>query len=241
LRARRRPAWTRASPLSERELARRELSAASQLSRDDPLWPGQIAILGGIGLYLVLPAKLTIGPGWILPAAEGILLTALAAATPRRGVEHARRQMLAVGLVLVAMAANLVSLGLLTHYLIAGGRAGGEGLISGGVAIWCTNLLLFAVLYWELDRGGPLPLVPGHAPVAPDFLFPQMSDDRFAAPGWKPGFPDYLYVSLTNQTAFSPTDTLPLTLRIKLLMSIQGVASLVTVGVIVARAVNILS
>jgi len=67
-----------------------------------------------------------------------------------------------------------------------------------------------------------------------------MSDDRFAPPGWKPGFGDYLYVSLTNQTAFSPTDTMPLTLRVKVLMGVQGVAALITTGVIIARAVNAL-
>jgi hypothetical protein len=77
-------------------------------------------------------------------------------------------------------------------------------------------------------------------PVLPDFLFPQMSDDRFAPPHWKPGFGDYLYVSLTNQTAFSPTDTMPLTLRVKLLMGFQGVAAFVTFGIVVAHAVNIL-
>ena len=76
--------------------------------------------------------------------------------------------------------------------------------------------------------------------MAPDLLFPQMTDERWAAPSWQPGFGDYLYVSLTNQTAFSPTDTMPLTLRAKALMGVQGLAALVTTGVIVARAVNIL-
>jgi hypothetical protein len=76
--------------------------------------------------------------------------------------------------------------------------------------------------------------------MAPDLLFPEMTDDRYAPPGWKPGFGDYLYVSLTNQTAFSPTDTLPLSGRLKGLMGVQGLAALVTIGVIIARAVNVL-
>jgi hypothetical protein len=147
----------------------------------------------------------------------------------------------ALTLVLLATLANLVAVGLLTHYLITGGHARGADLISGGLVIWCTNLLLFAVWYWELDRGGPVPPRDGHPPLAPDFLFPQMTDEKYAAPGWKPHFEDYLYVSLTNQTAFSPTDTMPLTARVKLLMGVQGVASLITVGIIVARAVNILA
>jgi hypothetical protein len=143
--------------------------------------------------------------------------------------------------VLVVTVANLVALGLLTHYLIRGGHARGADLIDGGLVIWCTNLLLFTVWYWELDRGGPIASKEDGPPVLPDFLFPQMSDDRYAPRGWKPGFGDYLYVSVTNQSAFSPTDTMPLTLRVKLLMGIQGIAALVTVGIIVARAVNILA
>jgi hypothetical protein len=234
-------AWVRARPLDERERAKRGISAAEHLERDDPLWPGQLAILAALLLYPALPPKLTIGPDWTLPTAELVLFAALVAATPRREHARKRRRALAVGLVLIAMLANLVALGLLTHHLIAGGRASGADLIDGGVVIWCTNLLLFAVWYWELDRGGPLAPGSERPPVAPDFLFPQMTDERYAAPGWKPRFGDYFYVSLTNQTAFSPTDTMPLTPRVKLLMGIQGVASLITVGIIVARAVNILA
>jgi hypothetical protein len=136
--------------------------------------------------------------------------------------------------------ANLVSLALLTHYLVTGGHARAPNLISGGVIIWSTNLLLFAVWFWVLDRGGP-PQAGAALAKWPDLLFPQMSDKEFAAPGWKPGFVDYLYVSLTNQSAFSPTDTMPLTIRMKILMGVQGLAGLVTVGIIVARAVNILA
>jgi hypothetical protein len=102
-----------------------------------------------------------------------------------------------------------------------------------------TNVLIFALWYWELDRGGPV-LRALDRGKRPDFLFPQMADDRWAPPGWMPGFVDYLYVSLTNATAFSPTDTMPLTAMAKMLMGVQAVASLVTVGLVVARAVNIL-
>jgi hypothetical protein len=232
-------AWMRDRRLREQELVRRGIDAVEELGRDDPLWPGQLATLGALLLYLALPAALTIGPGWPLPLAESVLLAALVIAT-RGGREARRRREIAIGLVLVAALANLSSLGLLVHYLVAGGQARGADLLDGGVIIWTTNLLLFAVLYWELDRGGPRRPAVGRAPVAPDFLFSQMTDDRYAVPAWKPGFGDYLYVSLTNQTAFSPTDTMPLTLRVKALMGVQGVAALVTTGVIVARAVNLL-
>jgi hypothetical protein len=225
--------------LSERELGNRGLRAAEELGRDDPLWPGQLATFAALLLYLALPAALTIGPRWPLPVAEATVLAALVIAT-RGGREARRRREIALGVLLVATVANLVALGLLTHYLLAGGHAQGADLIDGGALIWGTDLLLFAVLYWELDRGGPRRPVAQRAPVAPDFLFPQMTDERYAAPAWKPGFGDYLYVSLTNQTAFSPTDTMPLRLRVKALMGVQGLAALVTTGVIVARAVNLL-
>jgi hypothetical protein len=229
----------RAAELSESELAKRGIKTAEDLGRDDPLWPGQLATVAALLLYLLLPSKLTLGPGWPLPAAELAALVALVMVTRGGRGAEVRRQ-IAVGIVLVAILANLVALGILVHYLLAGGHARGADLIDGGVVIWVTNLLLFTVVYWELDRGGPVHYEGQRTPVAPDFLFPQMSDPKYAEPDWKPGFGDYLYTSLTNQSAFSPTDTMPLTLRSKVLMGIQGTAALVTIGIIVARAVNIL-
>jgi hypothetical protein len=237
--ARRRWGWVQDLRLNERDLEHRGFRAAEELGRDDPLWPGQLAILAALLLFLALPEALTIGPRWPLPAAEAVVLAALVIAA-RVGRQARRRREIAIGLVLVAVLANLLALGLLAHHLLTGGQARGGDLIDGGAIIWSTNLLLFAVLYWELDRGGPRRPAADRTPVVPDFLFPQMTDDRYAAPGWKPGFGDYLYVSVTNQTAFSPTDTMPLTLRVKALMGVQGVAALITIGVIVARAVNLL-
>jgi hypothetical protein len=230
--------WIGDRRLSEQDLIDRGIRAVDELGRDDPLWPGQLATFVALMLYLALPRALTIGPGWPLPLAESIVLLALLVAT-RGGREARRRRNVAIGLVLVAAGVNLVSLGLLTSFLVEGGRPLGADLLSGGVIIWSTSLLLFAVLYWELDRGGPR-RTGARTTVAPDFLFVQMTDGGYAAPGWTPGFGDYLYVSLTNQTAFSPTDTMPLSQRVKLLMAIQGTAALVTTGVIVAHAVNLL-
>ena len=105
--------------------------------------------------------------------------------------------------------------------------------------IWLTNFLIFALWYWEMDRGGPGKRAAGHD-GPPDFLFPQMSDDRIEPRDWRPQFIDYLYVSLTNATAFSPTDTMPLTPMAKIIMGVQSIVSLVTIGLIVSRAVNIL-
>ena len=225
--------------MGEEEIAGRGIRAVDGFGRTDPLWPGQLATLAALLLYLSLPRALTIGPGWPLPLVEAAVLLALVIAA-RGGRGAARRRGVAIGLVVVAALANLTSLGLLIHYLLAGGQARGADLLYGAVIVWATNLLLFAVLYWELDRGGPRRPNGATALVAPDLLFPQMSDDRYGAPGWTPGFGDYLYVSLTNQTAFSPTDTLPLTMRVKAIMGLQGLAALITTGIVVARAVNLL-
>jgi hypothetical protein len=103
-----------------------------------------------------------------------------------------------------------------------------------------TNVLLFGLWYWEFDRGGPLRRASGRE-AAPDFMFPQMADPRMAPDGWRPSLIDYLYVSFTNATAFSPTDTMPLTPTAKVLMAVQSLASLITVGLVFARAVNILA
>jgi len=136
-------------------------------------------------------------------------------------------------------AANIYSLAALVHFLLHHKVADGRGLIVAGVLIWLTNFLIFALWFWEIDRGGPGKRALGRD-GPPDFLFPQMSDDRIEPRDWRPKFIDYLYVSLTNNTAFSPTDTMPLTPMAKIIMGVQSVVSLLTLGLIVSRAVNIL-
>ena len=109
-----------------------------------------------------------------------------------------------------------------------------------GAVLWLTNVLIFGIWYWEIDRGGPAHrLVHSNRTEPPDFLFPQMSQPGLA-PGWRPGFVDYLYTSYTNATAFSPTDTLPLSALAKLLMAIQSLIALITTLLVIARAVNVL-
>ncbi len=117
----------------------------------------------------------------------------------------------------------------------------GRPLILAGIVLWITNVLLFGLWYWELDRGGPI--ARAMRPEAhPDFLFPQLTDAaKYAPPGWMPELLDYLYVSFTNATAFSPTDTMPLSQTAKLLMTGQALSALLAIGLVVARAVNILT
>jgi len=189
---------------------------------------------------MTLPEKLTIGPGWVIPALEGALIIPLTLRAPYRRPEEARLIRLA-SLLLIALVnlANVASLVLLVHGVLSRGSVSGRQLVFSGIQIWLTLILVFALWYWELDRGGPT--IRGHPDQRrPDFLFPQMATPELRQPDWMPVFVDYLYVSFTNATAFSPTDTMPLTSRAKTLMLVESLASITTVVMVAGRAVNIL-
>jgi hypothetical protein len=210
------------------------------LDRLSPYWGPQLVVLVAILLDLILPRELTLVPSWLPPAIEGALLLGLAGVSPHPAVRnHPRRREVALGMIALVSAVNIFSLVELCKHLLGGGQASGRILIASGAVLWLTNVLLFGLWYWELDRGGPAGRE-ADVESMPDFMFPQMTEQRWAPPGWKPGLVDYLYVSFTNATAFSPTDTMPLTGRAKWLMSAQSLTALVTVGLVVARAVNIL-
>jgi hypothetical protein len=191
-------------------------------SPGEPRWPALLAVVAAMALQLILPESLIRGLGnrGLVPALEGALILVLLIANPGRiSAEESRLRIVGVALIALITVANVVSLAELIHGL--------------------TNVIVFGLWYWELDRGGPAARQqPEHR--RPDFLFPQMSTPG-SAPRWVPNFLDYLYTSFTNATAFSPTDTMPLTPWSKLLMMLQSLASLVTVAVVVSRAVNILS
>jgi uncharacterized membrane protein len=211
-----------------------------RVERGDPYWPAQLAVALAIGLNFTLTDRIIIGPRWLLPGVEGVLLAALVIVAPTRATKHSvGRRRFALAVIGFVSVANVVSLGLLVHYLINGGKAGGRALILSGAAVWATNVLLFAVWFWEMDRGGPVNRFL-NPKTLPDFQFPQMENPQFAPPGWRPGFLDYLYTSLTNAMAFSPTDTMPLTQTAKIVMGIQSIAAILTIGLVIARAVNIL-
>jgi uncharacterized membrane protein len=215
------------------------LHAADAL-REEPFWQAQAALVGALVLYLTLPSKLVVGPNWLMPALELLLIGGLWFDRPRLNRTQARRERTVV-LVLLSMVAlaNVVSLTLLVHYLLHGGKAGGRPLILASIVIWLTNVAVFALWYWQLDRGGPDRRARGQD-GRPDFLFPQMTEPTLA-PDWSPSFFDYLYTSFTNSTAFSPTDSMPVSITAKMLMMAQSMISLITVLLVAARAVNILS
>jgi hypothetical protein len=207
----------------------------------EPFWEAQLAVLVTIVLYLALPAKLTVGPHWLVPALEGALLLGLVVSTPY--LHHTQspfHRRLTIGLVALVTAANFTAEGLLINNLLKGGGSGGRDLVLSAAAIWFTNVAVFGLWFWEVDRGGPH-MRTAPKPHAPDFLFPQMGAGGSIEHGWRPAFLDYLYVAFTNASAFSPTDAMPLSVRMKALMLTEAIASFLTVGLVAARAVNILN
>ncbi|HEU4706599.1 MAG TPA: DUF1345 domain-containing protein [Solirubrobacterales bacterium] len=182
-------------------------------------------------------------PGWVwlvptLP--EAALLVPLALSAPRQRLEQmGRRRTVALVLVGIITAANALALvALIASLLSAQEKSGGELLLK-GATIWSTNVITFGLLFWELDRGGPMRR--GAAdPPPPDFQFPQDENPALAEPNWHPRLVDYVYISFTNATAFSPTDAMPLTRRMKMLMLAESAVSAITVLLVAARAVNIL-
>lgn len=216
------------------------------MSNREPQWPASLALLIGIGLQMVFPHELGVfGPIWVVPAIEATAAVTLTARFPdRMGHTDSGRQVLrTLSIVLIGLitATNIVQMYLLVNELLLGNGMDGPNLVRAAVAIWSTNVIAFACWYWELDGGGPVSRRDRTDPTR-DFMFPQMDDDvaGFGPLGWHPRFGDYLYVAFTNATAFSPTDTLPLTIRAKVLMAVQSLAALITVAIIAARAINIL-
>jgi hypothetical protein len=192
-----------------------------------------------IFLQAVLPDRLAVRPRWLLPALEFALLVGLTASNPRR-IERSHPALRLASLVLTAIlsAANAVSAALLVHAIIIGERTTAVTLLGSGAAIYLTNIVAFALWYWEFDRGGPIARMEARH-RHPDFLFPQMATPEIADPDWEPLFLDYLYVSFTNATAFSPTDTMPLSRWAKMLMLAQSGIALTAIGLVIARAVNV--
>jgi hypothetical protein len=207
----------------------------------EPFWEAQLAVLVAIVLYVALPTRLTVGPRWLVPSLEGLLLLGLAISTPyRHHTQSPVHRRMSILLIAVVTAASFTAEGLLVHYLLKGGGSGGRSLVFSAAEIWFTNVAVFGLWFWEVDRGGPH-MRTAPEPPTPDFLFPQMGAPKSSPRDWRPAFLDYLYVAFTNASAFSPTDAMPLSVRIKTLMLFESIASFLTVGLVAARAVNILN
>ena len=228
-----------------RLLARAErdvlVPAWRRVHEGEPRWPASVAVLVAIGLQVALPAHLAIAPRWLLPTLEGLIVVSLMVANPRR---INRRSPIIRGAMIALIGVASLDNAWAAGALVTGIVNGTEGkdpttLLLTGAAIWVTNVIVFALWYWELDRLGPAARANAIV-VNPDFLFPQMTSPDLAPDDWAPEFVDYLYFSFTNATAFSPTDVMPMSRWSKLTMMLQSCVSLATVALVVARAVNIL-
>jgi len=206
----------------------------------EPRWPVTFVAVLVIILQYLLPNSLSLKSQPYISLLEALLALALFSINPGRINKHKReRWLLGIGLTGVMTLSNIASAVRLIQSLIHGTVNNATDLLSFGGSIWLTNIVVFALWYWEFDRGGPGARAQALDPY-PDFLFPQMSSPEYAPADWAPSFFDYLYVSFTNASAFSPTDVLPVSRWAKMLMMIQSATSLITVGLVIARAVNIL-
>ena len=200
-----------------------------------------VALTVAVVFYVVLPDTLTFGPRWLVPALEvAVAVPLLIGHRMGRIGERPGWRVLAVAVIALINLANIVSVGLLVSHILGSTQTRGKQLLYSAVAIWITNVIVFGLWFWELDRGGPAARGTSSERYA-DFQFPQMLAPELSPPDWRPTMVDYLYLGFTNATAFSPTDAMPVTIPAKALMAVESLVSLVTVVVIAGRAINIIA
>lgn len=211
-----------------------------RLTDGESTWPVRAAVVSVTALQVALPDRYEIPPTWLLPTLGGLLGIGLSVAHPHRITRRSPQlRLISILLIAVLTLANAGSAGRLIAALLQGKEQNPTTLLLTGGAIWLTNVIVFGMWYWNLDRGGPAARAQALKSY-PDFLFPQMTMPELAPANWQPQFFDYIYLSFTNAAAFSPTDTLPLALWAKMTMMVQSIVSLGTVVLVIARAVNIL-
>jgi hypothetical protein len=209
----------------------------------EPRWPVALAILAVIFLLVVLPDRIRLFPMWATYVVGLVVLVPIVAI----GLTAAKTQWLRVERVVilsffvVAGAITLANLANLINAMVnRSAQIDGLQLLTSSIALWITNVLIFSMLYWQIDRGGPEARV-NDARARADWLFPQEGAPAEDMPhGWHPNFIDYLYLGFSTATAFSTTDAMPLTPRAKLLMMLESTISLMTIVIVASRAINIL-
>jgi len=216
-------------------------------------WPAVIGLLIALGLYAALPSAFLPGLRYTVVAIGLVMLIPLLVLNPRRLRKETRwSKKLAVAQALLLAVANTVALVQLIILLTTSGNLDGRIILLASLQIWVTNIIAFGLLFWELDRGGPV--TRWHAQrkdmPAADFRFPQDEDDdaidEVAArssrqTGWVASFIDYAYFSLSNSMAFSPTDAMPLSARAKAMMGLEAAGGFILLALVIARAVSLLS
>jgi hypothetical protein len=223
--------------------AARAVPAWQRRTQGELRWPVTVTTAVAVGLQMAVPDRLVlVHPSWVLPAVQGVLIVMLLVANPRRIDKESKAiRLLALTFAALLSLSNLWSLARLAIGITQGttGTTPSHLLITGAL-IWLTNVIVFGLWYWEFDRGGPVARAL-NTKQYPDFQFVQMvSPPVMVPPDWEPHFVDYLYLAFTNAAAFSPTDVMPLSRWAKIAMTLQSAISIVTVALVVSRAVNIL-
>jgi uncharacterized membrane protein len=205
-------------------------------------WPMAAAVLVAIVLQVITPHNGRLVFWWVFPVLELAALVAVTLRDPGR-IDGRTRAARRATLVLIA----LLTVGTLGGLVVLAldvvdksyGYVGATALLGRGAALWVTNVVVFSLWFWELDRGGAAERAAA-SKVPPSFGFPEEATPELAPDGWMPRYPDYLFLSFTNATAFSPTDTLPVRTWAKMTMMIESVISLITAILVIARAINVL-
>ena len=211
----------------------------------EPRWPLALVLSTFIVLTIVLrvvvPDRVSIGPHWLLAALEIALLVVLIAADPT----HLARRVSWLRPVAISLIGSLALIAIATSAILVVDLVRGSevtksatSLLTSGAHIWLGNAVIFGLLYWELDGGGPLARY-RHERAHPDFAFSQQLNPELAPDGWRPRYVDYLILGITTSTAFSPTDVMPMSAWAKLAMAVQSLISLTVIGLVIARAVNV--
>jgi hypothetical protein len=239
-------------PSPVEEFVRRAERLAGGAERHVPSWlrPGDpesrlpvlAALIAAIALQLAITkTDYAVVPRWPLITLEALLLAVLVWLNPMRLTRSTLLGKYATWVLLGAITIDNTVSAIVLDARILSGRVSNDAalLLGSGAAIFVTNIIVFGIWYWELDRGGPFARRAGDKPY-PDFMFPQMDNPKVAKPDWRPTFVDYLYLSVTNVMAFSPTDTMPLARWAKVMMTVQAMVALSTAGLVFARAVNVL-
>jgi hypothetical protein len=223
-------------------------------SLHEPRWHASIAIVAALALYITLPQKLTVGPTWVAPVLVLLILIPLSIFSPRRHAETRRTRLWGIVMIALVNFFNIASIALLIYSFFHPTKdttpVSASQLLLHGMQIWLTNIIVFALWFWELDSDGPD--ARAHARNATlfhnaDFLFPQVQMTISSGTPvtcidseWKPSFFDYLYLAFTNSTAFSPADVMPLSGWAKFLMFVEAMISLITIAIVLARSVSLI-
>ncbi|SDS79484.1 hypothetical protein SAMN04489834_2168 [Microterricola viridarii] len=224
----------------------------AQERRSETRWPAFAGLVVAILLYVSVPNPDTVVLRQVATVILLLMFIPLVIQNPHRLTRQTQwSRWLSISFAALLVIANQVNVAYVIRSLIDG-SANGPTLLLTALQVWITNVIAFGLLYWDLDRGGPVArgnLERSQLPIA-DFKFPQdeSSDDvdeirrvSAQAADWRPGFVDYLYVSLTNMMAFSPTDAMPMRSRTKLIMAAQALTGFVLLALVISRAVNILA